>query len=82
MKAFIKYSYSASANKTGHWTDLYGRLFTMDAFADETLSRYYIAESHSNADIYDKYTQMTQSEVLALRNARRAGESGERPYRL
>lgn len=69
-----EYSYSASANKTGHWTDLYGRLFTMDAFADETLSRYYIAESHSNADIYDKYTQMTQSEVLALRNA--IGEPG------
>lgn len=47
------YSYSASSNLTGIWTDAVGKFYT--AQQNEDIARFFISESHYNVDVYEKY---------------------------
>ena len=64
------YKYDAIDGQTKKWTESYGKLFTMeDVSQDEVksqLDKYFVAESYSNVDIYDKYIELSTNDVLAL----------------
>ena len=64
------YKYDAIDGQTKKWTESYGKLFTMeDVSKDEAksqLDRYFVAESYSNVDIYEKYIELSTNDVLAL----------------
>ena len=64
------YKYDAIDGQTKKWTESYGKLFTMeDVSKDEVksqLDKYFVAESYSNVDIYEKYIELSTNDVLAL----------------
>lgn len=64
------YKYDVADGQTRKWTDSYGKLFTMeDESSDEVksqLDKYFVAESYSNVDIYEKYIELSTNDVLAL----------------
>ena len=65
------YKYDAIYGQTNKWTESYGKLFTIDdVSSDEVksmLDKYFVAESHSNVDIYEKYIELPTNDVLALK---------------
>ena len=64
------YKYDVADGQTRKWTESYGKLFTMeDESSDEVksqLDKYFVAESYSNVDIYEKYIELSTNDVLAL----------------
>lgn len=64
------YKFEATDGQTKKWTESYGKLFTMeDVSQDEVksqLDKYFVAESYSNVDIYEKYIELSTNDVLAL----------------
>lgn len=64
------YKYDVADGQTRKWTESYGKLFTMeDEYSDEVksqLDKYFVAESYSNVDIYEKYIELSTNDVLAL----------------
>lgn len=64
------YKYDVTDGQTRKWTESYGKLFTMeDESSDEVKSqmeKYFVAESYSNVDIYEKYIELSTNDVLAL----------------
>lgn len=64
------YKYDAIDGQTKKWTESYGKLFTMeDVSKNEVksqLDKYFVAESYSNVDIYEKYIELSTNDVLAL----------------
>ena len=48
-----EYSYKASENLTGIWTDAVGKFYTTKA--DEEINRFFVSESHYNVMQYEQY---------------------------
>ena len=67
------YSYKASANITGIWTDAVGKFYTTKA--DEDINRFFISESHYNVVQYDKYLDVPEKLLPAIK--KEIGETGD-----
>ena len=69
-KGAKNYKYNVVDGQTKKWTENYGKLFMMeDVSSGEAKSRvdkYFVAESYSNVDIYEKYIELSTNDVLAL----------------
>lgn len=58
------YSYKASTNLTGKWTDIVGNLFASQE--NEAISEHNVKESYINVDVYSKYTRIDNDTMLLL----------------
>ena len=64
------YKYDVADGQTKKWTESYGKLFMMEDVSSgevkSQLDKYFVAESYSNVDIYEKYIELSTNDVLAL----------------